>query len=328
MPTAKSAHPDFPAVIDLARLAPSVHNTQPWLFHAAQDVLTLRRDSERRLPALDPAARQQTISCGAALYLARLGLRLQGFDSVVEPDAPAGDGVLARLRAVAGAPVTIEEIVLERAARSRHTQRGVFENRPVAEDVVAAMRDAAQEQGAWVRTLRDPTDQTALAVLLARAEEAELGDPSYRSELADWTDRPPGAQDGLPGGAVPPVQHRASTLRLRDFSLGDESWGEELVDVDAPPLVAEHVLALVLGTAGDGISDWLTAGQALTALLLRAGIDGVQASPLGQVVDQPWSRRRLASEIGCVGHPQMVLRVGHGLPGPETPRRPVGDVLT
>jgi nitroreductase len=326
--TTQTAHPDFAAVVGLARLAPSVHNTQPWLFHAAEDVLTLRRDLARRLPALDPAGRQQTISCGAALYLARLGLRLQRFDSVVESPTSTRDGFLAQLRAAPGRPVTAEEIVLEHAGRSRHTQRGVFQNRPVAQDVVAAMRDAAQEQGAWVRMLRAPTDQVALAVLVARAEEAEISDPSYRDELATWTNRPSGTRDGVPGAAIPDLRHRASTLKLRDFSPADEPGSDEPVDVEALPLSPEHVLAMVLGTVGDGVSDWLLAGQALAAMLLRAGIDGVQASPLGQVVDQPWSRRRQASEIGCVGHPQMVPRVGHAFPGPATPRRPVGDVLT
>jgi hypothetical protein len=54
----------------------------------------------------------------------------------------------------------------------------------------------------------------------------------------------------------------------------------------------------------------------------------VQASPLGQVLDQPWARRRLAGELGVVGHPQMVLRLGYAEPGPETPRRPVDELLS
>jgi hypothetical protein len=328
MATKQITHPDLPAVIDLARLAPSVHNTQPWLFHAAGDVLTLSRDGTRRLHVLDPEARQQIISCGAALHLTRLGLRLQGFDSIVDaPFSTDNNWVLARVRAVPGNPVTVEESVLGNAARSRHTQRGVFEPRPVAEEVVAEMRDAAQEQGAWVRILAAPADQVTLAVLLARAEEAEIADPDYRDELAAWTNRPPGAHDGLPSQTIPAVGDRASTLKLRVFSPEEESQKPEHLDGDEKPAVAEHVLAIIVGTGGDSVQDWLVAGQALIALLLRATIGGVQASPLGQVVDQPWSRRRLASELGCIGQPQMVLRVGYALPGPDTPRRHVRDIL-
>jgi hypothetical protein len=197
----------------------------------------------------------------------------------------------------------------------------------VAEEVVAEMRDAAQEQGAWVRILANPADQVTLAVLLARAEEAEIADPDYRDELAAWTNRPPGAHDGLPSQTIPAVGDRASTLKLRVFSPEEESQKPEHLDGDEKPAVAEHVLAIIVGTGGDSVQDWLVAGQALIALLLRATIGGVQASPLGQVVDQPWSRRRLASELGCIGQPQMVLRVGYALPGPDTPRRHVRDIL-
>jgi hypothetical protein len=318
--------PDLTAVVELARLAPSVHNTQPWLFHAAGDVLTLSGDSARKLAVLDPDARQQTISCGAALYLARLALRVQGFDSIVESPSGLGDeDALALIRAVPGSQVTGEELALEHAARRRHTQRGIFESGPLPEATVAAMRDVAQKQGAWVKLLSTSDEQVPLAVLLARAEAAEIDDAGYREELETWTHRPPGTGDGVPPDAVPDTHQRGSTLRLRDFSPVE--GGDKEADVDAPPPFAEHVLAIVLGTAGDSVGDWLIAGQALVALLLRAVIDGVQASPMGQVVDQPWSRHRLASELGVLGKPQMVLRVGHAAPGPDTPRRPVGDIL-
>ena len=68
-----SPRPDHAAVVELARHAPSVHNTQPWHFEDDHGVLTLRRDETRRLPVLDPDARQQTLSCGAALFLAASG---------------------------------------------------------------------------------------------------------------------------------------------------------------------------------------------------------------------------------------------------------------
>jgi hypothetical protein len=187
------------------------------------------------------------------------------------------------------------------------------------------MRAAAEAEGAWVRFLTDPAEQIPLAVLLAHADQEEESDEAYREELAAWTHRPAGAHDGVPPQAAVPVHGRPSNVRLRDFGgAADEDAGAGSGE-EAPAV--EHPLVVVLGTAADGPADWLTAGQALGALLLHAAVDGVQASPLGQVLDQPWSRRRLASELGLVGAPQMVLRMGHARPGPETPRRPVTEVL-
>jgi hypothetical protein len=321
--------PDFPAVIELARTAPSIHNTQPWLFHAEGDVLTLLYDDDRRLTVLDPDARSLTISCGAALYLARLGLRLQGFDATVEIP-PAFEGPtreLARIHVRTGPPVTAEEVVLEHAARSRHTQRGPFDSVPVEDDTIESLRDAVQDEGAWVRVLSTSEEQVGLAVLLSRADDAERQEEGYAEELAAWTNRPTGAADGLTPEAVAAASvPRPSSLRLREFGDGDPEPGDSGGSDDDPPK-AEHPLVAIIGTDADTRFDWLLAGQAMCSLLLHAGADGVQASPMSQVVDQPWTRRRLASELGCVGYPQMVLRLGHARPGPQTPRRAVDDLI-
>jgi hypothetical protein len=358
--TAQSpAQPDLAAVVDLARHAPSVHNTQPWQFAVAPGVLTLRRDEARRLPVLDPDSRQVTISCGAAVHLARLGLRAQGLDPTTEVVRADGHGIEVRIAASPGDPPAEAELALVAAARERHTQRGRFEARQVEDGVVREMRLAAEAEGAWVRFLVDSEDQVPLAVLLAKADELERDDPDYQAELARWADRPAGSADGLPAAATAAAEEqRASDLTLRRFGTGagtegtgegtregtregtGEGTGEgtEGIDAgtpaasspvdDADPPVAEHPLVAVLGTTGDTPHDWLVAGQALSALLVRATADGVQASPLGQVLDQPWARRRLAGELGVVGHPQMVLRLGYAEAGPETPRRPVDELLS
>ena len=318
-----TTHPTLTAVVELARLAPSVHNTQPWQFSADGDVLTLRRDESRRLGALDPDGRQQTISCGTAVHLARLGFRLQGFDPTVEVVRADGRSLVVRFRGVPGPGPSSSELAQGEAARSRHTQRGRFDGEPVTADEVAALREAAQTQGAWVRFLESPSDQAPLAVLLSRADEEEQDDEAYRAELATWTNRPKGAGDGVPADAATlGTEPRTSGLRLREF-------------VPAPHVAAagseapapERPLVAVLGTPGDSAADWLLAGQAMSAMLLRATMAGVQASPLGQVLDRPWARRRLAGELGVVGHPQMVLRLGHARPGPATPRRALDDLL-
>lgn len=325
MESMTSTRPDLASVVELARHAPSVHNTQPWQFHDEHGVLTIRRDDTRRLPVLDPDARQQTISCGAALFLAALGLRLQGLEPVVEMARPAEAPTLARLRGLPGRDVSPEDLVLEQAARSRHMQRGTFDQREVEPDTMDAMRAATQGQGAWVRFLSGASEQLAVAVLLAHADDQETNDESYQEELAQWATRPADARDGLVAAAGDlGSRSRGSDVRLRDFTGAPHRPHGN--GADDPPVV-EHPLVAVLGTPGDGPSDWLVAGQALCAMLLQAEIGGVQTSPLGQVLDRPWTRRRLAGELGLVGHPQMVLRLGHARPGPATPRRPVEDVL-
>jgi hypothetical protein len=61
-----------------AVLAPSGHNTQPWLFKISGDQVELYADRSQALPVVDPEDRELTISCGAAL--SHLCIALHHFD--------------------------------------------------------------------------------------------------------------------------------------------------------------------------------------------------------------------------------------------------------
>ena len=75
-----------------------------------------------------------------------------------------------------------------------------------------------------------------------------------------------------------------------------------------------------------GRLDWLRAGQALQRVLLTATDRAIAVSPLTQPLEtaDAWLVRdpRTGSE-----QPQMILRIGYGLPVSPTPRRPVADML-
>jgi hypothetical protein len=82
----------------------------------------------------------------------------------------------------------------------------------------------------------------------------------------------------------------------------------------------------VLSTATSPPLGWLRAGQALQRVLLTATIHGIAASPLTQPLEtaDAWLVRDPASASES---PQMILRLGYGLPVPATPRRPIAEVL-
>ena len=75
---------DIAFLVASAARAPSVHNTQPWKFRVRGSVIELLADPDRQLHYVDPAGRELMISCGAALFGLRLGLRKLGHVAAVE----------------------------------------------------------------------------------------------------------------------------------------------------------------------------------------------------------------------------------------------------
>jgi len=301
-----------------ATLAPSKHNTQPWRFRVLRDAQTIElyADPERMLRYGDPHGRAVHIACGAALFNLRLAVSVAHREPVVRllPD-PAVPLLLATLRLGGRHRVHDAEREMYAAIAARHTNRWPFSGRPVPPGVTAELVQAARLEGAELH-IPGQAETHRLLCLIADAERDLLADPAYQAELARWAGGERTA-DGMPGAVLGPRDPRGHTP-VRDFRTAGGgpagyAWFEE-----APQLA-------VLSTAVSGRPDWLRAGQALQRVLLTATAHGLAATPLTQPLEtgDAWQVRDPAGG----GSPQVILRVGYGLPVPASPRRPVADVL-
>ena len=299
--------------------APSMHNTQPWRFRVRRyaQVVELYADPARALPHSDPQGRAIHIACGAALFNLRLAAAVAGREPVVKllPD-PLQPVLLASVRLAGSYDAPPADRELYAAISRRHTNRLPFSDRPVAPAVLAELVEAARVEGAILHVLDH--DEAVRVLRLARdAEREQLADPAYRAELARWAGGPRD-RDGVPDTALGPRAFDANAP-VRDFTAGRPgrrgyAWFEK------------HPQLAVLSVHFGDRASWLRAGQALQRVLLTATARGIAASPLTQPLEtaDAWLVRDPRS-----GHeqPQMVLRVGYGLPVPATPRRPVSQVL-
>jgi nitroreductase len=315
-------------VVALATRAPSVHNTQPWHFRAGEDVLDLYADRERQLAYLDPLGRQLTVSCGAALLFAQLALATSGlaYDVEVMPDPDDFDH-FARIRCVGRRLPTQDEVVLADAIPRRSTARGPFTDAAIPAGLRGRLAVDAAAEGGWLRWIDAPADRTATAVLVTRATRIEEADPDYRAEIRRW--RRDSSRDGVPTAALPepPPRLRGLSVPLRDFEPGNGNGGNG-VDAQHVPLHGEEPDLVVVGTDFDGPAGWLAAGRAMARVLLRVTAAGAAASPIGQVVDLPWTREQLRLRLDLLGHPQMLLRLGYtAATEAATPRRALQEVL-
>lgn len=314
---------DMTLLADCAALAPSVHNTQPWRIRIDGERLEIHADPERQLQFLDPTGRQLDVSCGAAAEFAYVAARSLGRDCAVDllPD-PHEPQLLARLTLGAARAATDDELALAAAIPRRYTDRGPYLDQPVPPQLLLDAQTRAADLGVWLRLIdRNHADRSVVVEVLADAEAAETADPRYAEELARWTTTG-AADEGMPLAAVASSwpDERVSDVPLRDF-LGHNAHPRPGEHPDQPPPTVERDTLALLGTAEDDAASWLSAGRALGWLLLRCAVDGVSAQPLGPVIDLPSARGQLRRELGLVGHPQFLLRLGYGSGRPRTHRR-------
>ncbi|MEU8075275.1 nitroreductase family protein [Catellatospora citrea] len=309
------------ALVEAARdslAAPSVFNTQPWIWRTSADSLQLFADEHRRL-ATDPDGRQLLISCGCALHHARVALAATGLVPVVQlRHAGAPGGPLAVVTVQERMPYD-KQVNLYRAMRRRRTDRRAFTAEPVSSATISTLVAAAERQGAHLLPLgRDQV--AALREVANEAAARQLTDPAYQEELLRWTNRPVEAGDGIP--AVTAVTASARRVPVRDFTYFSAG-------LSAGPEHDVGAVYALLFTDADTPTDRLRAGEALSAVLLTATAGGLGTAPISDVIEFQDLRARISLLITGPGQPQIVIRVGHPPPGhpAQSPRRPATQML-
>jgi nitroreductase len=315
-------------VVEAAVHSPSLHNSQPWWFSTADREISLHADGGRRLSVADPHGREMMISCGAALFTARLALRYLGLVPKVRllPDVDLPN-LVARIGYGEDLvpPAEYERGLFAEITR-RHTHRGGFDPEALPASMIALLRDEASRENAALAIMTDEAQRGALAAVVEAAEYTVRFDAERMREQARWAPPPRSTRrDGVPATAYPARPERTQpSFPARDFARG-RGWGLPPSGAAAVPRSAG--LVTVLTTRSDRPEDWVSAGQALQRVLLAASNCGVTAALHSQPLEVDELRGFIAA-VACDGaHPQMVVRLGCAGQRSASVRRSVDDVL-
>ena len=307
-----------------ATRAPSIHNTQPWRFVLRRDALEIHIDPNRRLHVIDPRGRQLTLSCGCALFNARVAVAGAGYGAKIQrfPD-PIHPDLLARIVIDDSLPPEPDLAQLDPAIDLRRTNRRRFSDEIVPDEIVDVLIDAAQREGAEMVAITRPDDRVAVARLSKMADEYENTDPAYRAEVRAWTSDDPSRPDGVQAAVVPHVDAGADDdLPIRDF----DTRGKGALPVRTRSGLNQCLL--LLGMIEDSRMAWQRAGEALERVLLEIAQRGYAVSPFTQVIELAHTNELLHNELRLRMYPHVLLRVGRAPQTPATRRRRLADVLT
>lgn len=320
-----------------AILAPNPHNRQPWLLTlVGDDIVDVRCDLDRRLPATDPYDRQILIGFGTFCELARIAAstRSHHVDITAFPDGMPGarlDGkVIARLRFAADAAVRPDP--LAPLIFARRTTRQPFEPRPVPSALLARF-DALAAPGVAIGHTNAPDRLARIRAITVPAVRIEAETPRTWQESVDLmrigADDINANPDGL-SLAGPGVEALALLGVLDRTVLADQASTAFRQGLDEQlRIVGSLPSALWLTTPDNSRPSQFAAGGAWLRANLLATALGLKLHPNSQALQEfpemAVRFRQLHHELGCEGgeRVQMFGRIGYGPVVPPSPRWPI-----
>lgn len=213
---------------------------------------------------------------------------------------------------------SLAEYELFQSIEGRRTYRKRFKSLEVPNSILVILSDVATQECAWLQVIESEKKRENITALVSEGDSIQWANPSWRRELAAWM-HPRRRGDGL---TVPGIVAPIAQVIVRTFDMGNGVGAKDKQLADESPVLA------VLGTNGDSVADWLSAGQALERILLNAHLNGLQASYLNQPIQVASLRSKLQNLLSVDGFPQILLRLGYPTDVIDAaPRRSLDEVI-
>jgi len=316
-PTDKSLNERLRFLLNYAVLAPSSHNSQPWIFTVGNDFVELEADESRWLRVADTDKRELYLSLGSALE--NLLVAAEHFDlegSVAyfpepekRPDLAAKIVFTALSRASEYRPAELFD-----AITARHTNHRPYDGRPILDNDLTRLSQLVAEPGIGLHFAADPNVVRRVDELTTRADALQFADPEWRRELGKWIG------EGAFGDNW--VVSKLSKLAVSYLNLSGTAAKK-----DSELLHGISMLGTVTAGSDDPVSR-VKAGQVFERIFLKATALGIRLQPMNQVLQIPEIKEEFAGILPPDwGEPQITFRMGYAEKEEHTPRRPVDEVV-
>lgn len=313
--------------VKYAILAPSGHNTQPWLFEINEDEMSINlyADRTRALPVIDPDDIELIISCGAALENLTVAMKNYEYFAEVEFFPSENDNdLLAKIKPMIGYEPSDEDRILFRAIKSRHTNRLPFADDKIDGLKLQKLKSIASEEHINLHIIEGEDTREEVIKIIEQGDKIQASNKSFCRELAQWVHpNRTNSKDGIPGYAF----GMGDLISFGSpFFIGNLNWGDIQAGRDRNLVKGSPVLAVIESKNNKAI-DWLHTGMALEKLLLKASSEGIAASYLNQPIEVPELKEKLKELLGLKGYPHLIIRMGYGKEVKPTPRRDIEEVI-
>ena len=315
-------------LLKYAVLAPSTHNSQPWLFKIKDNSVEIYIDESRKLPQADPLGRDLYISIGCMLENLIIAARYFGFyerhvyhlkdDFVAEVFFKSAHNA--------------QQNLLFNAITTRVNARGVFDNKPVDKAILDYVADLVKpetefEGGIRFDFISEKNKITRLAELTARGLKMAHSSHVFRQEMSRWLiSNFSKRKTGLPGYSLkmPGIVSIFFPALVCFFNFGFLLSKLNYASFTSSPGVC------VLSSQNDEPEAWLDTGRLAERLMLGFNAREIKTSVFVAALEMGdlYKSAQETLNIGLNWRPQFLFCAGYMSGGQKhTPRESVEERL-
>lgn len=287
-----------------AILAPSGHNTQPWLLDFDDDSLYLSVHPDHHL-SIDGSGLQSVepyISIGTFLWTLENAAR--GFGYKLKTTLAPDHGHLARIT-IQG-KTSPEPGVLD-AITTRVSNRNNFKISPIPKATLTAI---VKHQLSYIETkiITKRSDISFVGKQTEAAIGAIMNESVYRKELSKWVRTNHTSKfDGMPGftHGFNNIQSLFSKVAVRYAPAGGPQTKK------SKELINHSAALLVVCCKNDSVEAFINAGRLYSQVCTLGNEFGIASSALGAAVLDPTTRETMKSKFAIDSRPIYILRLGY-----------------
>ncbi len=311
-------------ILRYAILAPSTHNSQPWLFEVRDSICKIIINPAFRLPQADPTGRDLYISLGCMLENLVIAARYFGiYESVnyINKDDLVAEIIFSNF----GAEINDELLPYVKAIKNRTNARGLFAKEQLPIELINSINKLDLGQGIGVNLVTDSAIITKIANLTSLGLRWAHAKKEFRQEMSKWMHSSfTNQRQGLPGYALkmPALLSFIIPTLLKYFDFSFILSKLNYLSLNSAPVVC------IISSYNDRPLEWLAVGRLAERIMLAASKHNLNSSIYVASIEMGDYRKELASLIKTNLRPQFLLCLGEVKANQRhTPRLDLQDKL-
>lgn len=311
---------ELKSILEIARLAPSVHNTQPWKVKNTSKGLKIIMDNDHKLGAGDPVGRQTAISLGIfseAVCIAAENIGWNSKEIKLEDDTTARISFKKSNRSRSD----IAELIKRRAS-----DRSIYKKINISVETKKTIQNCVCDKSVQVWFVQDKDFIKKLAKLTSKGIRLALSNPEFRNELSRYLIR--SGSNKKRGIAVKSLYLPWFIANLQPESLKLGLNTRKEAELEEKRWSSASAIVLIT-TDGDLHEDWFNAGRTYLKVSLAIESFGLSQTTSAATVEAATFHEDVEKMLETSQRLQAVLRIGKGAAKKQySPRVSAEELIT